>query len=49
MYTNVPAYCDERLVQQIILSILWDLVQYYEDQVRLCEEKSKIDREVWER
>ena len=35
--------CDERLVQQVILYILFDLVQFYEDLVRLYEEKSKID------
>ena len=51
MYTNVPSCCDERLVQQVILYILLDLVQFYEDLVRLCEEKSQIDlgREAGER
>ena len=43
MYTDVSLCCDERLVQQVILYILFDLVQFYEDLVRLCEEKSKID------
>ncbi len=43
MYTDVSLCCDERLVQQVILYILFDLVQLYEDLMRLCEEKSKID------
>ena len=51
MYTDVPSCCDERLVQHVILYILWDLVQCYTDLMRLCEEKSQIDfgREAGER
>ena len=42
MYTVVSLCCDERLVQQVILYMLFDLVQLYEDLV-LCEEKSQIE------
>ena len=43
MHTDVPAHGDERFVQQIILSILVDLVSFYEDVLRQCEEKPTMD------